>query len=49
MSYEIININKEYDYVSHFPDFKKDLPDNIYLDKTSTGCGATHAVITNNS
>lgn len=47
MTYKIINIPEQYEYVNHFPDFKEDLPDNIYLDKTSTGCGATHAVITN--
>lgn len=47
MSYEIINIPKEYKYISQVPEFKQDLPDNVYLDKTSTGCGATYAVLTN--
>lgn len=48
MSYKIINIPREYEYVNQYPEFETDLPDNIYLDKTSTGCGATHAVLTNN-
>ena len=47
MSYEIINIPKEYKYVNQVPEFQQDLPDNVYIDKTSTGCGATHAVLTN--
>ena len=47
MSYEIMNIPKQYKYVSEVPEFNQDLPDNIYLDKTSTGCGATYAVLTN--
>lgn len=47
MSYEIINIPKEYTYINQVPEFKEDLPDNIYLDKTSTGCGATYAVLIN--
>lgn len=48
MPYEITKIPKEYTYINQIPEFKEDLPDNIYLDKTSTGCGATYAVLTNN-
>ena len=28
-------------------DVLDDLPDNVYLNKTSTGCGATHLCLTN--
>jgi len=28
-------------------DVMKDLPDNVYLNKTTTGCGATHLCLTN--
>ena len=49
MPYEIIDIPKEYTYINQVPEFQEDLPDNIYLDKTSTGCGATYAVLTNST
>ena len=47
MSYEIININKEYDYINQVPEFKQDVPDNVYIDKTVCGCGFTTAVLQN--
>ena len=47
MSYEIINIPAPYDYINKVPEFKKDVPDNVYIDKTVCGCGFTTAVLQN--
>lgn len=47
MPYEIIDIPEQYRFITEVPEFKQDLPDNVYLDKVSTGCGATFAVLTN--
>lgn len=40
----VINIKAPY---SRLSDVMKDLPDNVYLNKTTTGCGATHLCLTN--
>ena len=47
MSYEIINIPAPYDYINKVPEFQKDVPDNVYIDKTVCGCGFTTAVLQN--
>lgn len=47
MSYEIIDIPEQYQFITEVPEFQQDLPDNVYIDKVSTGCGATFAVLTN--
>lgn len=45
MSYKQIQIPNNIKYVSEY--FDKDLPDNAYINKVLTGCGATHFVLTN--
>ena len=30
-----------YYYINKVPEFKKDVPDNVYIDKTVCGCGFT--------
>ena len=32
----------------YLSDCLDDLPDNVYLNKTTTGCGASHLCLTNN-
>lgn len=41
----VLNIKAPY---SRLSDVMDDLPDNVYLNKTTTGCGATHLCLTNN-
>ena len=41
----VINIKAPH---SRLGDVMQDLPDNVYLNKTVTGCGATHLCLTNN-
>lgn len=48
MTYEIIKVEKGISYIKDIPEFKQDLPDNVYLDKVNTGCGFTVAVLQNN-
>ena len=43
-----ILIPAEYKFINQVPEFKDDLPDNAYIDKTVTGCGITTAVLQNN-
>ena len=43
-----ILIPAEYKYINQVPEFQDDLPDNVYIDKTVTGCGITTAVLQNN-
>lgn len=43
--YEIIQAPQGAKYISDV--YKEDLPDNVYLDKTLCGCGATTFVLTN--
>ena len=46
MSYQIINAPSTSKYLSEVPEFKDDLPDDCYLDKTITGSGGTtHAIV----
>ena len=33
MTYKIINIPEQYDYIDKVPEFQKDVPDNVYIDK----------------
>ena len=47
-TYKIISINNQYKYINQVPEFQDDLPDNVYIDKTVTGCGITTAVLQNN-
>ena len=47
MSYEIINIPQGINFIQNIPEFKEDLPDNVYLDKVTTGSGFTSAILTN--
>lgn len=47
MSYEIINIPQGINFIQDIPEFKQDLPDNVYLDKVTTGSGFTSAILTN--
>lgn len=47
MTYKLIEVGKGIHYISDIPQFKKDLPDNIYLDKVNTGAGFTSAVLQN--
>lgn len=47
MPYEIIQIPQGINFIQDIPEFKRDLPDNIYLDKVTTGSGFTTAVLTN--
>lgn len=48
MSYEIIKVPEGISYIQDVPEFKQDLPDNVYLDKVTTGSGFTTAVLQNN-
>lgn len=43
----IINIPKDYTYLSDVPEFKDGFPDNSIIDKQVTGCGGTHLALTN--
>jgi hypothetical protein len=43
-----ILIPAEYKFINQVPEFQDDLPDNVYIDKTVTGCGITTAVLQNN-
>lgn len=45
--YEIINISKDFKYVSELPDEILSKFDNCYIDKTLTGCGFTTWVLQN--
>lgn len=47
MSYEIINIPKQYRYINQVPEFKQDVPDNCYIDKVICGSGFTTAILQN--
>lgn len=47
MSYEIINVPQGINFIQDIPEFKQDLPDNVYLDKVTTGSGFTSAILTN--
>ena len=42
-----IFIPKQYTFVDQVPEFKEDVPDNVYIDKTTTGCGFTTAILKN--
>lgn len=44
VSENLLNIKAPY---SRLSDVMEDLPDNVYLNKTTTGCGATHLCLTN--
>jgi hypothetical protein len=46
--YKNIVIPSKYSYINQVPEFQVDLPDNVYIDKTVTGCGITTAVLQNN-
>lgn len=48
MTYKLIEIEKGIRYISDIPQFKEDLPDNVYLDKVGTGTGFTTAILQNN-
>ena len=48
MTYKLIEIDKGIHYILDIPQFKEDLPDNVYLDKVGTGTGFTTAVLQNN-
>ena len=47
MSYEIINIPSQYKYVNQVPEFQRDVPDNVYIDKVICGSGFTTAILQN--
>lgn len=47
MTYEIIDIPKEYTYINQIPEFKEDVPDNCYIDKVVCGSGFTTAILQN--
>lgn len=47
MSYEIINIPPQYQYINQIPEFKEDVPDNCYIDKVVCGSGFTTAILQN--
>lgn len=48
MSYEIINIPSQYKYINQVPEFQRDVPDNVYIDKVVCGSGFTTAILQNN-
>lgn len=47
MSYKSIKIENQYKYLNEVPQFKHDVPDNVYIDKTLTGIGFTTAILQN--
>ena len=47
MSYELINIPSQYQYINQIPEFKQDVPDNCYIDKVICGSGFTTAILQN--
>lgn len=44
---QTIFIPKQYTFIDQVPEFKQDVPDNVYIDKTTTGCGFTTAILKN--
>lgn len=42
-----IFIPKQYTFIDQVPQFQQDVPDNVYIDKTTTGCGFTTAILKN--